>query len=572
MSTSVKLNANGLWVPCEVTESGGSFALRFRYNHWLKEEVKAMEGARWDNRRKVWTVKRSQRNLFTLKFLMGEPVMAVYDQALEYVVPRRECIRAHQQTGLNFLTTRRRCILAGDMGVGKTLMVFEAIEQFSPKEPVWYVAPRSALESVKAEYYKWKCRFPVEWMTYERMRRTVELWEDAPAPRIVIFDESSRLKSHKAKRSQAALHIAHAQLTEYGDRSVCILMSGTPAPKDPSDWWMQCEIARPGFIREGDWYKFRKRYAVIKNVEIPGGHTFPKTVQWRDGSSCILCKEWAERNAHGMPDTIAQAMLNETQPNCVECGGTGWVEDEITKMGKRLNGLVLRIRKQDCIDLPDKQYDIIQLQPSDSVLRAAYVIASTAGHGGIALQKLRQLADGFQYQEDGSAIRGSTPKDDVLRDILDRHVDIGRLVVYAGFRESVENVASICKAEGWEPWVMYGGTHRAPNGWDFQTAYQQFQGDYEKPMVFVAHPKSGGMGLTLTASPSILYYSNDFDAESRLQSEDRIHRIGMDENRGATIYDIFYLPTDELVLDALRRKEDVQNITMAEIKKVLRGK
>lgn len=569
---TVRLNANGLWIPCDISESGGSFALRFRYNVWLKDEVKAMEGARWDNKRKVWTVKRTARNMFVLQYLMGKPVMEPYDCPTKEIEPHRSLLRSHQRTGLGFLVTRKRCILAGEMGVGKTLMVFEAIEHLlRPGETIWYVAPRSALESVKAEYRKWNCRWPVEWMTYERMRRTVELWEDAPAPRIIIFDESSRLKSHKAKRSEAALHITQAQLTEYGDDSVCILLTGTPAPKDPCDWWMQAEIARPGFIREGDWFKFKRRYAIMKNVEIPGGHTFPKTVQWRDGSECILCKEWAEWQARDMPDVIAAAMKLETNPGCEACGGTGTVEDEITKLGKRLDGLVLKIRKKDCIDLPDKQYRVVQLQPSASVMRAAFVISQTAGHGGIALQKLRQLADGFQYQDDGTAIRGATPKDDVLRDILDEHSEVGRLVVYAGFRESVENVAAICKAEGWEPWVMYGGTHRAPLGMDFQQAYTEFQNpDKCEKMVFVAHPKSGGMGLTLTASPSILYYSNDFDGESRIQSEDRIHRIGMDENRGATIIDIFYLPTDELVLDALRRKENVQNITMARIKAVLK--
>ena len=41
-------------------------------------------------------------------------------------------------------------------------------------------------------------------------------------------------------------------------------LSGTPSPKDPSDWWAQCEIIRSGYIREGEIAKFKKRYGVYK--------------------------------------------------------------------------------------------------------------------------------------------------------------------------------------------------------------------------------------------------------------------------------------------------------------------
>ena len=77
------------------------------------------------------------------------------------------------------------------------------------------------------------------------------------------------------------------------------------------------------------------------------------------------------------------------------------------------------------------------------------------------------------------------------------------------------------------------------------------------------------MGLTLTASPSIVYFSNDFNAESRIQSEDRIHRPGMDVNRGATIYDLIHLPTDRTVLDNLRAKRVLQDMTLGSLNEAL---
>jgi hypothetical protein len=88
-------------------------------------------------------------------------------------------------------------------------------------------------------------------------------------------------------------------------------------------------------------------------------------------------------------------------------------------------------------------------------------------------------------------------------------------------------------------------------------------------IAYVSHPGSGSMGVTLTASPTILYYSNDFNGMNRTQSEDRIHRLGMDVNRGATIIDLFHLPTDELVLNNLKNKRRMETMSMGEIKEVL---
>jgi hypothetical protein len=85
----------------------------------------------------------------------------------------------------------------------------------------------------------------------------------------------------------------------------------------------------------------------------------------------------------------------------------------------------------------------------------------------------------------------------------------------------------------------------------------------------VGQPGAAGMGLTLTASPSIVYWSNDFNAESRIQSEDRIHRPGMDLNRGATIYDLVHLPTDLHILSNLKKKRDLQALTMGDFSAIV---
>ena len=88
-------------------------------------------------------------------------------------------------------------------------------------------------------------------------------------------------------------------------------------------------------------------------------------------------------------------------------------------------------------------------------------------------------------------------------------------------------------------------------------------------VVIIAHPKSGGLGLTLTESRMAVFYSNDFDPESRSQAEDRIHRLGTDENLGATIVDLIHLPTDARVRDILRQNRKLELMTLGDVTSTL---
>lgn len=93
---------------------------------------------------------------------------------------------------------------------------------------------------------------------------------------------------------------------------------------------------------------------------------------------------------------------------------------------------------------------------------------------------------------------------------------------------------------------------------------------FKDNLVFIGQPGAAGMGITLTAASEIVYYSNDFNGESRIQSEDRIHRLGMDVNRGATITDLVQLPSDLLILENLKNKRRLQDITLGELQAGLR--
>lgn len=97
--------------------------------------------------------------------------------------------------------------------------------------------------------------------------------------------------------------------------------------------------------------------------------------------------------------------------------------------------------------------------------------------------------------------------------------------------------------------------HGAVSPADREVSTDRFQND-PTCQFFVGQQRSGGYGLTLTAATTMLYYSNDFGLETRLQSEDRAHRIGQKKN--VTYLDFEATDTiDSKIIEALRAKKNI---------------
>jgi hypothetical protein len=171
-----------------------------------------------------------------------------------------------------------------------------------------------------------------------------------------------------------------------------------------------------------------------------------------------------------------------------------------------------------------------------------------------------------------------SPKDQIYIDLLDEYEDIGRFIVWGGFTGTVDRLCKIAREQGWATLRVDGRGHegRSSTGENIDPTrlfdamdsshknYNELLETYPK-VAYVGQPKAGGIAVTLTASPVALYYSNDFSGEARMQSEDRPHRAGMDLNRGLRIIDLIHLPTDQLVLNNLKLKKDLQKMSMGEL-------
>jgi len=595
----IKINTGSVRIPVTLIYDDDRIFVKFGFNRLLITEIKNMEGARWHgyekvNPRKIWSIANSPRNHFQLAYLQGLKPYSYYDTKIIEQIYNRP-LMSHQRVFADFMLSKRRVLLAGEMGVGKTLSVIEVMER-SGSMDWWYVAPKSALKAVHLEFKKWDMKWRPHTMTYVGMATEVKKWRRGRiAHAVVVIDESARLKNPTSQRSQAAMHLANAIRTDH-ENGFIILMSGAPAPKSPLDWYWQCEICCPGFIKEGNIAKFKKRLAIIVQRESIQGGMYPHIVSWLDDSrKCSECGEFLESINHSVA-ALGDDDYHEFKPSI----------NEVVYLHSRMEGLVQVTFKKDCLDLPDKIYRTIELEPSQKIINLAQGIVLRARNTITAITQLRTLSDGFMYKKEASGketcilcngkeenrpiINGQrhcdvcnnvgfvekiirktyqveTPKEQAVIDILDEHIDIGRIVFYAGFTGSIERLVDICKKCDWE-------TIRA-DGHGWKTSFdgdplEEFQNGKLPRIAFIGQPGAAGTGLTLTASPTICYYSNDFDADHRIQSEDRCHRIGMDTNRGCTIIDIVHLPTDELVINNLKKKRALQSLTLGEISEVLK--
>lgn len=602
----LKLRAGRYRIPVTLIYDDSRIYFKFKFNRPLMAEVKSMQSPRWHgyddtNPRKIWSVANSPRNHFQIQYLAGLNPYKNYEQELLPCNSSRD-LMSHQVEMIKTGLTYHYMIWACEMGTGKTLAAIEVMEQAGlTNDQVWYIGPKAGVKAVNLELIKWDAKVrPCEMLTYEGLVKKLKNWDGSSPPKMVILDESSKVKTEKSQRSQAALHLANAIREEHGDEGYVIEMTGTPAPKSPVDWWMLCEIACPGFLKEGAPGALKMRCALVEEREAMSGGMYPHLVTWLDDDTkCGTC---------GQHHTGLES--HEFVPSI----------NEVAYLFERMSPLVLVKFKKDCLDIPEKRYEIIKVKPTPETLRAAKLIRTTASRAVSALILLRELSDGFQYVEtpDGKmecplcnglmvidipepdtpcphcGAKGEvtrykrttdvvgSPKDEIFIEQLDLHEDVGRFIVWGGFTGTIDRLVDMAHQQGWHVLRIDGRGYQAtdPEGAildddEFLVAmdrshkrFKEFRETYDRICV-VGHPQAGGMALTLTASPTELYYSNSFNGEARSQSEDRFHRRGMDENRGGLILDIIHLKADQVVLDNLKLKRKLETMSMGQLQEAL---
>lgn len=491
----------------------------------------------------------------------------------------------HQVAMASHVWTRRQAHIAAEMRTGKTLPVLTVCEKIG--KPVWYVGPKSAIEGVKLEVFNWDIKCRIHFFTYAELTAMLKNFsERMKAPEVIVFDESHFIKGWDSQRTKAAFHITEEMRFSY-ELPWIVAMTGTPAPKNPCDIWAQLEVVQPGFLPETKPEELEAKIAIIEYKDNETGGQYPHRIAWRNSEHiCYDCGEIAEKH---------YPWEHEFKPGI----------NEVKRLGERIRGISIKFLKKDCIKLPDKIYDRMKLKPSRTVLKYSAQIKKSGQSPAVILNELAQLSAGFYYKmEDDTtklvaceqctgeklvedvngdltrecprcsgtgkmhprirvAIQVDCPKDEALIDILEECEPSARCVVFAGFIGAIDRIHELCRKHGWTVIQIdgRGWEHTFDNNTEALRAFSNIE-EFPDKIVVVAHPSTGGTGVSYSSSSTIVYWHNPFDGAARMQSMERGSDLGMDMTRGCKIIDLVQLPVDEYILDNLDGKIDLQAIAL----------
>jgi SNF2 family DNA or RNA helicase len=332
---------------------------------------------------------------------------------------------------------------------------------------------------------------------------------------LMVIDESTTIKNPKAKRTKNILQLAdRAQYRR--------ILTGSPVTKNPLDLFTQCYFLDPYHLDHASYYSFRTRYAIMKTAHIAG-----RSIQLVAGFK------------------------------------------HLDELSEKLKPFSYRVLKEDCLDLPDKIYmkRIITLTPEQLKVYKQMKQEALAIFNGktvttvnvlTQLMRLQQITCGHFVADDGTTQEIKNNRLNELMDILDE-VE-GKAIIWVHWQKDVQIIKkALIKEYGPGSVVDYYGLtpqdQRQKNKDDFQND--------SKVRYFVGTPQTGGYGLTLTAANTVIYYSNGYDLEKRIQSEDRAHRIG--QHKPVTYVDILAEETvDEKIVKSLRKKINIASEVLGE--------
>ena len=334
---------------------------------------------------------------------------------------------------------------------------------------------------------------------------------------LLAVDESTTIKTQSASRTKNLVRAS--RFARYRR-----ILTGSPVTKNPLDLYSQCQFLDEDLLGFSSYYAYKARYA-IEVKRHSSTHSFNHVVGFRN----------------------------------------------LEELSQKLGFFSFRVLKEDCLDLPSKIYSprYIELSKEQEKVYndlATFAITQLEGetlsvnNTMTMLLRLHQITCGYMPSDDGQpAVPINNNRMVELMNVLEE-VD-GKVIIWANYRYSIFDIKqNLEKKFGEDSVVTYFGDTKDA---DRQEIVKKFQ-DPESPVrFFVANQQTGGYGLTLTQAHTVIYYSNNYDLEKRIQSEDRAHRIGQKNN--VTYIDIICEKTvDENIVSSLRNKIDLASQSLGE--------
>ena len=332
---------------------------------------------------------------------------------------------------------------------------------------------------------------------------------------LMAIDESTTIKTPTAKRTKNIIGIGqHAKYKR--------IMTGSPITKNPLDLYTQCEFLDPWLLDFASYYSFRNRYAEMKTMHVRG-----RSIQ--------VVKEF--RHLGELSDTVKEFSYRVLKEDCLDLPPKNFVKRHISLTSDQKK--IYEQMKKHAIAMLNKK-----------VTTTVTVLTQ--------LMRLHQITCGYVTADDGTVQAVESNRLNELMSILE-DTD-GKVIIWANYQMSVSDIMKeLTKKYGANSFVHYYGL--TPQE-DRQDNIRKFQNDPECRFI-IGTPQTGGYGITLTQANTVIYYSNSYDLEKRLQSEDRAHRIG--QKKTVTYIDLISEDTvDEKIVKALRDKINIASEVMGE--------
>jgi len=345
-----------------------------------------------------------------------------------------------------------------------------------------------------------------------RMDEALAAW----GPDMIICDESQRIKTPGARQSKTMARLG--AVAKYR-----MILTGTPVSQGPLDFYSQYRFLDRNIFGTS-YYAFRARYALM------GGYENRQVIGYQN-----------------LDDLVQKA-----------------------------HSVAFRCRKEDCLDLPE-QVDQVMYCELEKDARRIYdqlvkeSVAELSNEEVIVapnvlsrLLRLSQVTGGF-YKSDENITQVSKAKMVLLEETLDDLLDAGKkVVVFARFIPEIEAIVKMLEKKKVAHGLIYGATPMDARG----EMVESFQTD-PAVKVFVAQIQTAGLGITLHAADTAIFYSLDYSYANYDQCRARIHRIGQ-KNNCTYIHLVARNTVDEKVLSALAQKRDLADQVVDNWRELLR--
>ena len=340
-------------------------------------------------------------------------------------------------------------------------------------------------------------------------------------PTIMVVDESTRIKDHKAKRT-----INIITLGKYAKRKR--ILSGLPTPNGPLDLYSQMEFLNSKILDFPSYVAFQRRYAVLRQV-VTGRMLKGKWGGWYQEKFTVI---------------------------------DGYINEE--ELRDKIAPYCFRVTKAECLDLPPKiwEREVVELTPEQkriySELKAHATAELAEGHITATrvitrMIRLHQLVCGYAVDEEGNMREVKHNRLEQLMEILSDYKN--KVVIWANYIYSINQIVErITKDYSPEAVARFDGTNS-----DTRNNEETRWKSDPKCRFMIATQQSGGLGNNWIEANLVIYYSNNYNLELRMQSEDRSHRGG--QTKSVTYIDLVCPGTvDETIIGALRDKIDLDTV------------